>query len=295
MFVRPLVTLLGLFWVSSAMAIDIATLWDLRQPALSEQRFRAALPGADADDTLILQTQIARTHGLRRDFVRARQILQDIEPQTRGAGAEVRVRHAPEWGRTLASAAHPAQTQTPQTRALARAAYLRAVELAKTHRLDGLAIDALHMLAYVDTAPGEQLKWGQDALAIALAIALASSQPAAKQWEASLRNNIGHALHPLGRDAEALVHFRLALTLREPAQDVAATRIAHWMVARSLRALNRIDEALDIQSRLEREWVAEGQPDPHVFEELEAIYSARGDAVRAQAYALRKKAAGGTP
>lgn len=192
------------------MAIDIATQWDFRQPALSEQRFGAALPGADADDALILQTRIARTHGLRRDFARARQILQDIEPQTRGAGAEVRVRHALEWGRTLASAAHPAQTQTPEIQALARAAYLRAVERAQSHRLDGLAIDALHMLAFVDTAPGEPLKWGQDALAVALA----SSQPAAKQWEASLRNNIGHAQHQLGRDDEALVHFRRAVTLR---------------------------------------------------------------------------------
>ena len=40
-----------------------------------------------------------------------------------------------------------------------------------------LAIDAVHMLAFVDTAPMDQLKWGEEALAIALS----SSQPAGAQ------------------------------------------------------------------------------------------------------------------
>ena len=51
-------TLLILFSFN-AMAIDLAPLWDFSKPELSEQRFRAALPGASADDQLILQTQIA--------------------------------------------------------------------------------------------------------------------------------------------------------------------------------------------------------------------------------------------
>ena len=71
----------GSVYVSSAMAIDLAPLWDFNQPELSEQRFRAALAGASPDDALILQTQIARTYGLRRDFAGAQQILKSIEPQ----------------------------------------------------------------------------------------------------------------------------------------------------------------------------------------------------------------------
>ena len=69
----------GLIYVSSAMAIDLAPLWNFSQPELSEQRFRAALAGASRDDALILQTQIARTYGLRRDFAGAQQILKSIE------------------------------------------------------------------------------------------------------------------------------------------------------------------------------------------------------------------------
>lgn len=267
------------------MAIDLAPLWDFSQPELSEQRFRAALATASPDDSLILQTQIARTYGLRRDFVRAQQILKTIEPQLAAASAEVRVRHELEFGRTLASATHAADSQTPAVKEQARSRYLRALELAKAGQLDALAIDALHMLAFVDTAPMDQLKWGEEALAIALV----SSQPAARQWEASLRNNVGYALHQLKRYDEALAQFRQAVVLRERAGDAHATRVAHWMVGWTLRALNRLDEALEIQLRLERECDAAGVPDPYVFDELEALYRVQGDDVRAHRSAERRK------
>jgi len=268
------------------MAIDLASLSDFSKPELSEQRFRAALATASTDDALILQTQIARTYGLRRDFARAQEILGSIEPQIRTASAEARVYHALEYGRTLASATHPPESQTSEVKELARSAYLRAFELAKAERLDGLAVDALHMLAFVDTAPLDQLKWGQEALAMVGA----SPQSAAKKWEASLRNNVGYALHQLARYDEALVQFRQAVVLRERAEDAEATRVAHWMVAWTLRALNRIDEALEIQLRLERECDAAGAPDPYVFDELEILYRGRGDDDRARQYSDRRKA-----
>ena len=269
-----------------AMAIDLAPLWNFSDPAHSEQRFQAALATANADDALILQTQIARTYGLRKDFARAQQILREIEPRLATASAEVRVRHALEVGRTLSSATHDEASQTESVKSQARAAYERAFTLAKAQRLDGLAIDALHMLAFVDTAPADQLKWGHEALAIALS----STQPAAQKWEASLRNNIGYALHQLGRYDEALAEFQQAVVLRERGTDAEATRAAHWMVAWTLRALKRGDEALVIQQRVERECDAAGAPDPYVFEELEILYRERGDAARADAAAARKKA-----
>jgi hypothetical protein len=55
------------------MALELAPLWNFSDPAASEQRFRAALESTRGDDALILQTQIARTHGLRGDFARARE------------------------------------------------------------------------------------------------------------------------------------------------------------------------------------------------------------------------------
>lgn len=271
-------------------AIDLDTLWDSRNPALSEQRFRDALAAARGDDTLILQTQIARTHGLRRDFERARSVLRQIEPQLATAGAEARCRHALELGRSYASATHRPEDRTPETDARARAAYRSALALAREARLDGLAIDAIHMFAFVDTAPEQQLHWAQEALAVVLT----SDQPAARRWEASVRNNLGVALNSLKRHDEALVQLQQALLLRERQGNARGVRIAHWMVAHTLRLLGRVDEALAIQQRLERENEAAGTPDRYVFEELEALHRLRGDAALAEQYAARRKAAGGS-
>jgi tetratricopeptide (TPR) repeat protein len=148
--------------------------------------------------------------------------------------------------------------------------------------LDGLSIDAIHMLAFVDTSPADQLKWAQSALAVVES----STQPAAKRWEASIRNNLGYALHQLNRYDEALIQFNAAVALREQGTNAEATRAAHWMVAWTLRALGRSDEAL----RLERECDDAGQPDPYVFEELEILYREKGDTGRAQHYQARRTA-----
>ena len=88
------------------MALDLAPLWDFARPAVSEQRFLAALGEASGDDSLILRTQVARTHGLRRDFTRALAILDEMAPEVARAGPEARARHALERGRCRVSAAH---------------------------------------------------------------------------------------------------------------------------------------------------------------------------------------------
>jgi len=268
------------------MAIDLGSLWDFSNPELSEQRFRQALEQSTGDEALILQTQIARTYGLRKDFEKSRSVLREIQPRVKTAGAEARARYELELGRTFASATHPPELRTPENKALARTSFEAALGVARDGHLDGLAIDAVHMLAFVDTAPADQLKWAQ----AALAIVEASSQPAAKRWEASIRNNVGYALHQLGRYEEALGQFKYAVALRERGDDAEATRVAHWMVAWTLRAMSRSDEALAIQLRLEKESAAAGKPDRHVFEELEALYRAKGDAARADHYAELRRA-----
>jgi tetratricopeptide (TPR) repeat protein len=278
-----------LFLVSSGatMAVDLASLWDFSNPALSEQRFRQVLEEKSGDDALIVQTQIARTYGLRKDFESARKVLRQIEPAIAAAGAEARVRYQLELGRTFASAAHAPQTITSESSVRARQCYETALSIAREAELDALAIDAIHMFAFLDTSPAEQLKWGQ----AALEVVQGSSQEDARRWEASVRNNIGHALHQLGRYQEALTQFQGALVLRERGANAETTRVAHWMVAWTLRSLRRHDEALAIQLRLEKESEAAGKPDPYVFEELEALYRAKGETARAEHYLALKNAA----
>lgn len=268
-------------------AVDLAPLWDFNKPALSEEHFRAALATAQGDDALILRTQIARTFGLRRDFARARQILAtEVEPSLAKAGAEAQVRYWLELGRSWASATHRPDELTADAKKAARDAYDRALSIAREAKIDALAIDTVHMYAFVDTAPEDGIKWADEGLKLARA----STQPQARHWEAVLRNNRGVALNQLKRHDEALQEFRLALPLYEAGGNATYVRIAHWMVANTLRLLGRLDDARDIQLRLEREWDAAGEPDPYVFEELEAIYKAQGNAERAAHYAARLKA-----
>ena len=271
----------------SAQAVDLSSLWDFSRPDVSEQRFRAALLTASEDDALILRTQIARSLGLRRDFERAREELRAVAKELDRAGAEARTRYFLELGRSYASAAHPAELQTPQARELARSAYRQAIELARTASLDGLAIDAIHMMAFVDTDAADQLTWAEEALRIVES----STQPAARRWEASIRNNLGHALHQLGRYDEALVQLRQAVAIRERGTSAEATRTAHWMVARTLRVMGQVDEALQIQLRLEREADLAGKPDHYVFEELRLLYASKGEPDRARHYEDRIAAA----
>lgn len=276
-------------------AVDLTALWDFSNPALSEERFRAALATAEAegrrDDALILQTQIARTHGLRRDLARARELLKSLEPQLAGAGPEVRTRHALEWGRNHISAVTRPAERTPEFLAVARAAYTRALATAQEGKLDGLAIDAVHMMAFVDDTPADQLRWNQQALEMVLA----SSQPAGRAWEASIRNNLAYSLHQLGRFAESLPHYERALALREAATAPAASPrqvyVARWLTARALRLSGRLDDAMAQQTRLEGQMHIVGDPDPYVFEELELIHRARGDEAQAASYAQRLAAA----
>jgi len=268
------------------MAIDVNALWDHSSPALSEERFRAALASASGDDALILRTQIARSWGLRRDFDKARALLAEVEPQLNTAGTAVEAHYWLELGRTYSSATHDAASQTEDTKARARTAYDNALAVATTNRLDYLAIDTMHMYAFVDRTPENELKWADRALAVVES----STQAEAKQWEASLRNNRGYALHQLGRNEEALAEFKRALAARERQGHAGSIRIAHWMIAMTLRHMGRLYAALEIQLRLEREWDADGKPDPYVFEELELIYRARGETARADHYAARLKA-----
>lgn len=269
-----------------ALALDLDTLWDFGQPALSEQRFRAALADAHGDDVLILRTQIARTKGLRGDFDGALAELAAIEPQLAKAGPEASVRFLLERGRARISPVHDDAARTPQALAAARADYLTAAELARRSGLDGLAVDALHMMAFVDRDPADALRWTQQALDLATA----SPQPAARAWQASLRNNLGYALHDLGRHDEAIAQFRRALALRIERGRPERIAEARFSLGWALREAGQLDEALAIQTALDQAATAAGRPDAEVLGELEAIHRAHGDLAAADEIAARRRA-----
>ena len=282
--VRRLVIVAVLF-ATSANAIDLDSMWDFRNPTVSEARFQAALKSASGDDALILQTQIARTYMLRGDFDAARGLLAAILEPVQSAGPEARARYWLETGRSYASHRHPPDTQTAASRQLAREAYMRALVIAKGANLDAVTVDILHMLPFVEVDPAQQLEWNRQALAMVEA----SEQEQARRWEPSIRSNLGESLYDLGRYDEALEQFRRSTALFEQRADARSTRDGYWHVARTLRALNRNSEALAIQLRLERECDAAGAPRVYIFEELEILFRAAGNDERAEYYAGRIK------
>lgn len=267
------------------MAIEVDALWDFSNPALSEERFQAAATDAETSDRLILTTQIARTHGLRGDFTKAREILESISQQIGGATPEVQARFHLELGRTHASAANNPDEISDSDREQAAKAYNEAASIAEAAQLPGLQIDAIHMLSIIETNPRRQEQLDRSALEIATT----SRDPLAQKWEASIRNNLGCNLHSQGRYPEALEQFQIALKLRVQRGDPVPIRIANWMIAWTLRHMERYQDALEIQLELEREWEIAGTPDPYVYQELAELYTALGDQEAADRYTAKQK------
>ena len=230
--------------------IDPTPLWDFDDPEASEQRFRAQAELAEPDDRLVLMTQVARALGLQEKYDEGHSVLDDLSPTE----DEVAVRIALERGRLFRSEGDPEQ---------ARPLFEAAARSAQAAGLEALHVDALHMTALV-ADPADQLAIGRHALAVARA----STDPQARDWDASLLNNIGMAHAEAGDFDAALAAFEDALAARERIGDPARTRVARWMVGWALRNLGRRDEALEVQRSLKAELDAAGVTDQHVDEEL---------------------------
>ncbi|MES2960535.1 MAG: tetratricopeptide repeat protein [Pseudomonadota bacterium] len=258
-------------------AVDLDGLWNFKDPAATEVRFRAALAGAQGDDALILRTQIARTLGLRGRFDEAHRELDAIEPALVTAGAEPRVRAQLERGRTLRSAGKSAQ---------ARPLFERAFVTADGAGLERLAADALHMVALAEPALDERIAWNRKTIAYAER----AKDPRARGWRAAALNNIGSDQREAGRLADSLDNFRDALAAYQQIGGIDAIRVARWQVANVLRLLGRREEALAMQLALASEHAAGGAPDPYVFDELALLEPARAADWQAKAEQARRAA-----
>lgn len=256
------------------------SLWNYDDPAGTEAEFRALLPVAEAagDRSVLLQlrTQIARTLGLQKKYDEALRELDAIEPELATAPPVVRVRWLLERGRVLNTSGDPAA---------ARPLFDDAWESARAAGEDGFAVDAAHMIAIV-AEPDESIEWNERALDLART----SSDPRANRWKGSLLNNLGWTYHDLGRYEDAHRLFEEALAFRREQGEAGPIRIARWCVARSLRSLGRVEEALAEQRSLLKEGEEANAPDGFVFEEIaECLLSlGRGEEARpwfARAYA----------
>lgn len=258
--------------MSGATPGDFDALWDYDDPAATETRFRALLPEMEPGSSPHVQllTQIARAQGLQRQFDAAHTTLDQAQALLDDNLPRARVRYLLERGRVYNSSGRPQQ---------ALPLFLEAMEAAQAAGLAHEAVDAAHMMAIA--APSEeQLAWNLKALALAEQAA----DDRARKWLGSLYNNIGWTYHDQGDYEKALTYFKAALQEREASGEVRNIRIARWCVARALRSLRRVEEALAIQADLLAAYERDGEKSGYVYEELAEGNLLLGNEVQAQSY-----------
>jgi tetratricopeptide (TPR) repeat protein len=234
---------------------DFDALWDYANPEQTEASFRELLPRFSEEDPAFLEllTQIARAQGLQRKFEQAHQTLDQVQRRLGETPSRPRIRYFLERGRVFNSSSDAGR---------ARPFFEQAFEMAKPLQEDFYAVDALHMLAIVRPEQGIALNRQ------AIELAESSGQERARDWLGSLYNNLGWSYHDTGDYDSALNIFEEAETWQRAKGRVNEARIASWCVARALRSLGRIEEALSKQMELKDELESVGASDGYVFEEI---------------------------
>ena len=254
---------------------DFDALWDYSRPEQTETKFREILLQFPEDGPAFLEllTQIARALGLQRKFEHAHQTLDQVEHRLGEVASRPRIRYLLERGRVFNSSGEAEK---------ARPYFDQALELSKQLGNDSYAVDALHMLAIL-APPGQSLALNLQAIQLAES----SSEEQARNWLGSLYNNTGWAYHDLGDYASALKTFEKGEAWQRAKGRVNETRIAAWCVARALRSLGRVEEALSRQMALQDELESVEERDGFVFEEIGECLLALDRVEEARPYFLR--------
>jgi len=261
--------------MSSQDIFDFDALWDYSNPQQTELKFREILIQIPEDNPAYLEllTQIARAQGLEHKFERAHHTLDQVERRLGSYPSRAKIRYYLERGRVLNTSGYPDD---------ARPHFDKAFDLAKMLSEDFYAVDALHMLAIV-ASPAASL----DLNLQAIQFAESSEQEKAHNWLGSLYNNTGWSYHDLGDYESALDMFQKAEATRRSQGNADQIRVAVWAVARALRSLNRIEEALSKQMTLKAEYEAAGESDGFVFEEIGECLLALDRTREAQPYFVK--------
>jgi tetratricopeptide (TPR) repeat protein len=235
---------------------DFDSLWDYSNPKQTEIKFRELLLQIPKNYSahLELLTQIARSLGLQKKFDDAHETLDQVEKALDKNPSRAKVRYLLERGRVFNSSGHAEES---------RPFFEGALDLAKSLGEDFYAVDAIHMLAII-APPESSLTLNLQAIQLAES----SGQEKARNWLGSLYNNMGWSYHDMGDYESALQIFEKAESFRRSKGNASEIRIAVWCVARTLRSLNRVEEALSKQLALRAENESAGETDGYVFEEI---------------------------
>lgn len=169
--------------------------------------------------------------------------------------------------------------------------FKKSYDLSKEYGFDAYAVDAAHMIAIVEPEPDKKVVWNE----IAIKIAHTSSDKQTKAWLGALYNNLAQNYIQVERYKEALSSFERCKQYGEERGDTIIILGAKWGIGRSLRSLGYLNEALDKQMALLKEYekIEAYNELPHemieigrgmVYEELAEIHYSLGRQYAALAY-----------
>jgi len=218
----------------------IDSLWNYNDPAESELKFRALLPKArsSGNEEYVAQllTQVARAQGLQQSYDAAHRTLDDADALIAANMTTARARSLLERGRVLNSAG---------TREQAIPLFKAALDTALDAGLEYYAVDAAHMLG-IATKGDESLHWNEQAIRLAEA----AKDARARRWLGPLYNNTGWTYADMGRYEDGLRMFERDFQFRTAGGNAVQIGIARWSIAKMLRHLGRVQEALKHQFEL---------------------------------------------
>ncbi len=243
-----------------ALVVDPKMPWDVFDPCAAEKQLLALRDSLDAeradrDLAVEISTQVARAQSLQGRLDDATHTLDAAARRLGASGAvEPRLRLLLERGRLQVMRKIPS---------VAHVRFLEAYSLATEAGADYHAADAAQMIAAVESRAAK-LPW----IMRALALAEASSDERTKAWLGPLHSTLGtHYVERL-RLSEALTHFERSAEFFDTGGATRAAITARCDSARVLRMMQRTDEALVLQRRLEAELARRGEADGVVLEEI---------------------------
>jgi tetratricopeptide (TPR) repeat protein len=240
---------------------DFNDLWDYNNPEETEKIFRRILAetaaSGDSAYRLQLKTQIGRTVGLQRRFEEAHAILDEVQSAMAGNDI-VEVRYLLERGRVFNSEKQPKASMP---------LFFRSYKIGEEIGADFYTVDALHMLGIAADTAEKRRDWNLKAIAYAED----SDDEKANGWLASLYNNTAWGQFDEEKYEEALDLFLKAQVLREERGDPLTIGIARWCVAKTLRVMGRVEEALVILRELEADDKRDGFTEEEIAECLLAL------------------------
>jgi tetratricopeptide (TPR) repeat protein len=198
---------------------DFDMLWNYGDPAETEVKFREVLAVSADKDTpylLQLQTQIARTYGLRDLFTEAHYLLDTVEKHLSKTPGIEHVRYHLERGRTFNSSGKKTEAKTH---------FELAQSIAEKLNDDYYAIDAMHMLVLV--APlDEGIVLSEEAIIKAQN----SASEKARNWLGALYNNLGWNYFDTGQYEKSLSVFLRGVQAREEQKSERGIFLAKWLL-----------------------------------------------------------------